>query len=89
MSEVHKADWKDLEVSLVKSLEDHFLYWDDIMKKIQDSAIKAFSELDQEHDVCKIEYKEYLEKVLRLVPRDDRNVLNYKKMEGVLLKLFE
>lgn len=89
MSEVHKEDWEELEVSLIKSLEDHFVYWDSVMKKIQDNSIEAFQQLDEEHDFCKVEYKEYLEKVLKLVPRDNRNILNYKKMEGVLLNLFK
>ena len=89
VNEVHQEDWDELEACLVKSLEAHFAYWDKIMKEIQKSAIEAFEQMDKEHVGHKADYHEYLQNVLRLVPRDNGDILNFKKMEEMLVNLFE
>ena len=89
MRYVHEDDWKELERSLVKSLESHFRYWDKVFKKIQDWAVEAFQKLDHEHGAYRKEYREYLDQIMELFPRNDERMLNLKRIEEVLLSVYE
>lgn len=87
--QIHKDDWSELEEGLVKSLEIHFKFWENKFSDIQKFAKEAFEQLQHEQNTTDKDFHEYLEKVERLVPRDNKTVLNYKNVETMLVNLHE
>ena len=70
-------------------MEQHFTYWDEKFSGIQDSAKEAFDHMKLEQKATNLDFDEYLEKVEKLVPRDNKTVLNYKNVEKMLVNLHE
>lgn len=87
--QIHKDDWSELEVGLVKSLETHFTYWDEKFSSIQTYAKDAFDQMQKEQKATDTGFDDYLDKVERLVPRDNKTVLNYRNVEKMLVNLHE
>lgn len=89
VNQVHKDDWTELEDGLLLSLETHFQYWDKKFEDLSNSAKEVFEQLQLEQHEDGKDYGEYLDKVEKLIPRDNKTVLNFKNVEKMLVNLHE
>ena len=89
VNQIHKDDWTELEDGLVLSLENHFTYWDKKFETLQVSAKEVFAQLQKDQMVDDKDFDEYLQKVEKLVPRDNKTVLNFKNVEKMLVNQHE
>ena len=73
---------------MVKTLGDHFGYWDGKIEAVNESAIEALKELEAKHSLTNKQYREFLDKIKRLNPRSNEDQMKIKKLEKMLLNLY-
>jgi len=73
---------------MVKTLETHFTYWDDKIEAINESAFEALKELEAKNSITYHQYREFLDAIKRLNPRDNEERVKIKKLEKMLLNLY-
>ena len=89
ISQVHQDDWCELEDGLVNELEQHFSYWDKKFEELSSYAKEALQQLSIEQKVLGQECDEFYDKVERLVPRDNKTVIDLKNVEKMLVNQHE
>jgi len=89
IGEQHNDDWEMLEQGLVATLKDHFVFWDWQFKQIFQYAIDSIIELSQGQKLQKEAYKEMLNNLMLLSPRDNTRILEMRNSEHILVRLAE
>lgn len=82
--EIHSEDWDELELSLAKSLEDHFKFWNSKVEEINQIAKISVKKLEKFQLKEKRNFKEFLEKIESLLPKDTKEVKALEDAKDVL-----
>ena len=78
-----------LEEGMVKSLDDHFNFWDQKVEDINFSADEALQKLNIKHKTYHKQYREFLDNIKELTPNQKRDVKYIEQIEFMLINLFE
>lgn len=89
VSVIHLEDWEELESSMVKSMKDHFEFWNSKILEINEVAKLSLKNLKIFHSQSKGNFKEFLEKIESLLPKDQSEVKALENAKDVLLSGYE
>lgn len=74
---------------MVKTLGEHFNFWDTKIAEINRTAILALEELDAKHSLSEKKYRDFLNSVTSVVPNTDRELTHVENVERILLNLYK
>ena len=90
IKEVQSDDWQELNQGFVKSLEDHFIYWDRKIKEVNHFARSAMRELQTEQEASLESYNEILQNLeYFMLPADKVEYKRQLKTEEMLYNMFK
>lgn len=84
VSDIHSEDWELLEESMFKSMKDHFDFWNGKIEDIARIAKVSLKNLKKFHKKEKGNFKEFLENVESLLPKDLREIQILEDAKDVL-----
>lgn len=89
VSVIHMEDWEELEQSMVKTMKEHFEFWNSKIVEINELAKHSLKNLQIFHKESQGNFKEFLEKVESLLPKDQSEVKALENAKDVLLNGYE
>lgn len=84
MSEVHSEDWQELEEGMMKSMKEHFEFWNKKVEELTQIARISVKKLEKFQLKEKGNFKEFLEKIESLLPKDLKEIKALEDAKDVL-----
>lgn len=87
VSDVHKADYADLNESMYIELETHFSFWWEKFNAIHEEAVKSLEELSVHQKKDLMALSELQQNIHPLMPKCTKQIQEYKEIELQLMNM--
>ena len=87
INEMHQEDMEDLNKSMILELQEHFDFWNRQFNRVQEEAVKAINQLNDNQGVDKVAFHELQNQLHSLMPKSMKEIEENKEIEEQLINM--